>query len=81
MSYPTTSVCTAASASELLLLSLGNHRKTLQVSVVKEKTDIIGNWGLGPMDDDAFGRKLPNYAVRCRVVSFVRLLTHTIRHC
>ena len=28
-----------------------------------EKEKVIGNWGLGDMDEDAFGRKIPNYDI------------------
>jgi len=31
------------------------------------KKDIIGNWGIGPMDENAFGRYLPNYSIRISI--------------
>lgn len=34
-----------------------------RMEMTLETEKVIGNWGLGDMDEDAFGRKVPNYAI------------------
>ena len=38
--------------------------KNVDISFAREKDEVVGNWGLGPLDENDWGRNLPNYSVR-----------------
>jgi len=41
--------------------------KNVDIEFALSKKDVIGDWGLGPMDENAFGRYKPNYSIRISI--------------
>ena len=42
---------------------LAGSTRVKRLEMTQEKEKVVGNWGIGPMDETSFGRQLPNYAI------------------
>ena len=48
---------------------LAGSTRVKRLEMTQEKEKVVGNWGIGPMDETSFGRQLPNYAIEIWVAS------------